>query len=109
MKTINTELTNEEKATEICQNMLLCEHCAKLQFCKSNKHARCFHFIKTEKAILQMAEWKDEQAKRQFIDKAVRWLKDNALHYCYKSAFTGDAMIDINRLAERFEIAMQEK
>ena len=62
-----------------------------------------------EKAILQMAEWKDEQAKRQFIDKAVRWLKDNALHYCYKSAFTGDAMIDINRLAERFEIAMQEK
>lgn len=67
-------MKNEDKAMEICQNMCLCEHCAKLQFCKSNKHARCFHFIKTEKAVLEMAQWKDEQAKRQFIDKAWQWI-----------------------------------
>lgn len=91
-------MTNEEKAREIASAVHY-DPAKQIQFLNDRAY----------RAALQMAQWKDEQTKRQFIDKAVRWLKDNALHYCYKSAFTGDAMIDINRLAERFEIAMQEE
>ncbi len=100
-------MKNDEKARELanCQNCIdVALKIKNVKVCNPDERP-CENY----KNLINMAEWKDEQAKRQFIDKAVRWLKDNALHYCYKSAFTGDAMIDINRLAERFEIAMQEK
>lgn len=96
-------MTNEEKAVGL--SLQVRDLCIEKGVTKDNAETAS---LLVQQAALQMAQWKDEQAKRQFIDKAVRWLKDDALHYCYKSAFTGDAMIDINRLAERFEIAMQE-
>lgn len=54
-------MKNEEKAQEIASTYSIFDGLTE------NKQ----HFIG---ALMEMAKWKDEQAKRQFIDKAWQWI-----------------------------------
>lgn len=57
-----------------------------------------------EWAFEEGAKWSDEHPRINLvdIDKAVRWLKDNASKFVYISAHTNLASINAHRLAEEF-------
>lgn len=54
------------------------------------------------------AEWADMNQGKRLVDigEAIRWLKDNASRFVYKSVCTNEAVIDENWLAEEFHNAM---
>ena len=54
------------------------------------------------------AEWADEHPRKNLvdIDKAVRWIKDNANKFVYVSAHTNTASINEHLFAEEFAEAM---
>ena len=67
-------MTNEEKAREICSR--------NADKCVNDCH-NCVNQFELAN-IIEMAEWKDEQhteEKRQWVEKACEWLKDNIHDY----------------------------
>ena len=54
------------------------------------------------------AEWADEHPRKNLvdIDKAVKWIKDNANKFVYVSAHTNTASINEHLFAEEFAEAM---
>lgn len=64
-------MKNEEKAKEIGNIML---ELANYSSYNTPDEQRNNIRNVAERAALKMAQWKDEQAKRQFIDKAWQWI-----------------------------------
>ena len=88
---------------------------AKLEaFIKSGKatsEVNSGNFVTTHIDVLKVAEHFYEQAEKDFMEKAVKWLKDNAHIFGYAEctdAFDAHYIYDADKLVENFKKAMSE-
>lgn len=87
-------ISNEEKAKHIAANLVF-ELIEPLVLSKEQRQQIEF---KMYYALIEMAEWKDEQHKKekqQWIEEAAEWLKHNIYDYFYWIEMEGESEANI--------------